>query len=888
MPTGQEFNYARTSRGDYFAEIYAFAVSSPEFLHTKLPSAQIAWLKRVVFHTQEHFDRVAREAAIAGPILNEFLIRGSRLFTLKQLQDLLQELVARPRPLSTPAGSVQTKLTVNQPGDVYEQEADRVAEQVMRMPVSSVPVQRKCACGGTVGSDEECAECAAKRLVLQRRSANQSELSTVAPVVHDVLHSPGRPLDDTTRAFMEPRFGQDFSSVRVHTDEQATESARAMNALAYTVGQDVVFGVGQYAPGIGKGQRLLAHELTHVVQQSGSSTSIVQQKTDRRIARTPDLDLPRLDSELFWGDPLSQTSGVIGHSATCGSPSIEIMAYVYPNNTASPTSTSASGSGGIPSSGPSSTLPQAPDSTGSPSQASPASPIPSPRTVIGQPNRSGWRLRNSGLLVPARRALVVGGVHGDERGPLQLVDRLQAELAASTNPLARDFDTIVIPRMNPGGVRKETRENPCGVELNRNFPGLRGFSSLPAGQSVPAEQPEVTAVRQVIEILNPDRILALHAIDEPPKPSKAGVFADLVEDRVARDLACRMALRMQGVQLPKGGMSGNVNVLGNQLANSVCNVRYPETASVSVTTQQSSLGAWASATTSVGGRGIPVITHEVGGKTPLSASGSGRSVDTIMPGIREFLLDNKHLPSEADGMLRRAVSNAFLTGQGKPGVDSNLLASIKSIVNNRFSDLNVHYSTVWLPQQQSNLRKRLPQHLTKASDFRSFGRQASITAGALGQQALFNTTSTDEEIQRAILNVMQTISVPGFSRHHWGTEIDVVSATRSDWEGNGMFIPLIPFLTNEAPKFGFFHPYSDQRPSSVLPHYQNEPWHLSYWPIANVIQQEWITRITGNVLDNLITETAKAIHGPIDVVRIERILRGIGLANFQSNIAPSP
>ena len=135
---------------------------------------------------------------------------------------------------------------------------------------------------------------------------------------------------------------------------------------------------------------------------------------------------------------------------------------------------------------------------------------------------------------------------------------------------------------------------------------------------------------------------------------------------------------------------------------------------------------------------------------------------------------------------------------------------------------------------------------------------------------------------------MQTISVPGFSRHHWGTEIDVVSATRSDWEGNGMFIPLIPFLTNEAPKFGFFHPYSDQRPSSVLPHYQNEPWHLSYWPIANVIQQEWITRITGNVLDNLITETAKAIHGPIDVVRIERILRGIGLANFQSNIAPSP
>src|SRR5262249_51739086 len=82
-----------------------------------------------------------------------------------------------------------------------------------------------------------------------------------------VLRSPGRPLDASTRAFIEPRFGHDFSQVRVHTDTRAAESARSVNALAYTVGRNVVFGAGQYAPQSYAGRRLIAHELTHVIQQ---------------------------------------------------------------------------------------------------------------------------------------------------------------------------------------------------------------------------------------------------------------------------------------------------------------------------------------------------------------------------------------------------------------------------------------------------------------------------------------------------------------------------------------------------------------------------------------------------------------------------------------------
>jgi len=84
------------------------------------------------------------------------------------------------------------------------------------------------------------------------------------------LRSPGEPLDATTRAFFEPRFGHDFSKVRVHVDSTAAESARAVNALAYTVAPHVVFGAGRHAPSTRSGRELLAHELTHVVQQKNS------------------------------------------------------------------------------------------------------------------------------------------------------------------------------------------------------------------------------------------------------------------------------------------------------------------------------------------------------------------------------------------------------------------------------------------------------------------------------------------------------------------------------------------------------------------------------------------------------------------------------------------
>lgn len=108
---------------------------------------------------------------------------------------------------------------------------------------------------------------------LARAASPGAESAGAGPVpasVHETLRAPGRPLDRAKRAFMEPRFGRDLGHVRVHTDSGSAASARAVSALAYTVGSDVVFGAGQYAPATPAGQRLLAHELTHVLQQAGA------------------------------------------------------------------------------------------------------------------------------------------------------------------------------------------------------------------------------------------------------------------------------------------------------------------------------------------------------------------------------------------------------------------------------------------------------------------------------------------------------------------------------------------------------------------------------------------------------------------------------------------
>jgi hypothetical protein len=112
--------------------------------------------------------------------------------------------------------------------------------------------------------------------LLQRSATNSSPVNEVPAIVHDVLRSPGQPLERNTQEFMESRFGEDFSSVRIHDNSRAAESARQVAASAFAVGSNIVFGESQYAPRSRKGQQLLAHELVHTLQQPATSAQTLE------------------------------------------------------------------------------------------------------------------------------------------------------------------------------------------------------------------------------------------------------------------------------------------------------------------------------------------------------------------------------------------------------------------------------------------------------------------------------------------------------------------------------------------------------------------------------------------------------------------------------------
>jgi hypothetical protein len=182
--------------------------------------------------------------------------------------------------------NIQTKLKVSQPDDVYEQEADRVAEQVNRMSFSD-SVSRM-STSKQEGIDRSCSTCEMEeeedgKIEIGRKPTTTSNLEKsdqVANGINNIRSSSGSPLSQNTREFMESRIGHDFSKVKIYSDETAARSASLINALAYTMGNNIVFGQGQYQPLTFEGRMLLAHELTHVVQQNnyGSANRLYIQR----------------------------------------------------------------------------------------------------------------------------------------------------------------------------------------------------------------------------------------------------------------------------------------------------------------------------------------------------------------------------------------------------------------------------------------------------------------------------------------------------------------------------------------------------------------------------------------------------------------------------------
>ncbi|MDB5145996.1 MAG: hypothetical protein JWQ57_16 [Mucilaginibacter sp.] len=207
---------------------------------------------------------------------------------------------------------IRAKPIVNQPGDQYEREADAMAESVMQIDKNEIPetrlsppdiIHRKCAtCGNDVEENDEsiqripiqrkCDKCEEEEK-LQRKELGSSA-PEVSPAVNQTLQSPGQPLDEDIRSLMEPRFGFDFSKVRIHNNSQAKQSAKEINARAYTYKNNIVFGEGQYQPQTQNGKKLLAHELTHVVQQLGNmSAKSIQRKPGDKTEPKKDTNTTR-------------------------------------------------------------------------------------------------------------------------------------------------------------------------------------------------------------------------------------------------------------------------------------------------------------------------------------------------------------------------------------------------------------------------------------------------------------------------------------------------------------------------------------------------------------------------------------------------------------------
>lgn len=198
--------------------------------------------------------------------------------------------------------SIQAKPAVNTPGDIYEREADRIADQVIATP-------EHIAVGSTLSGIHH----------ISGQPVGQAEAVSVS--IDRALSSPSIPLNSVLRQNMERRFGHDFSKVRVHIGATAEQSARDVNAHAFTMGHDIVFGANKFAPGTQEGRRLFAHELTHVVQQASvdnqNGNQILQREQGRghgtSTSQTPIFQGNNGEAQgtSFYSDPQPSNLGLV-------------------------------------------------------------------------------------------------------------------------------------------------------------------------------------------------------------------------------------------------------------------------------------------------------------------------------------------------------------------------------------------------------------------------------------------------------------------------------------------------------------------------------------------------------------------------------------------------
>ena len=735
-------------------------------------------------------------------------------------------------------------------------------------------LQRQCACGQHTGSGGECEECKKKgQGTLQRAAIQPQAVQDVPPVVHDVLNSPGQPLEPAARAYFERPFGQDFSDVRVHSGPRAAESAREVHARAYTVGPHMTFGEGQYQPNTASGRRLIAHELTHVVQQRSAqavpqgaplAVSSPGDAAEREAERISTALSERGEHQPVVERPVASLARAALDIAAISADAMNPVPKKFKTHTSGEVAKAADYPTAL-------TLPK--DKT-KPVKPLPAADKKAPLSTI--PVEAHF-FPAAG---PAKgRALMIGGFHGDEQPGWQVAEAMIDDLAAGGKTKLA-FHTLIIPRLNSGAITDELAgvkmwHNRCNrqiVDLNRNFPTGNTPKDTDCVNTPGAPiQPEVQAVIDIIAKFKPDRILSTHAISTA---SGAGVFADPNQDPKAIELARGMASTLVNPSdRPHNKLGTGVDDF---------NPVYPLD-TPGVVGAGTSLGAYGP--TAIPGQTTPVITMEAPEFHPLG-SGTGsdaRTVEGFLRPVRAFLEDPADLATAADrdiladiDAFKAADRIAFLTGTLKSKDD--IFNRIRFRIDTAIAKLNaikghdpikvvswlrlfseegvggssqsqIDFDKFFMTGGKSNGWDTLPDKFFKINE------KTKAPDRKLGvDRAMWLATPSKDRLDI----IIRFSSLPGVSRHHWGTEVDLNSTEVADWEPAvgkkpaGKFFALGQWLQANAPSVGLVQAYTSGRASG----YFEEAWHYSYAPISVGLRTRYNKQVNlqTNVLDKVEAE----------------------------------
>ena len=428
-------------------------------------------------------------------------------------------------PHSSPP--IQTKLTVNDPGDKYEQEADSVADKVMG-DGDNLQIQRKCS--SCEDDDKKVQRKPASTGITPLVQTKGGDGAVATPALSNKIadtQGNGSSLDNATGAFMSDRFGVDFGSVKIHADNESAKMNRELNARAFTTGNDIYFNEGEYNPGSGKGKRLLAHELTHVVQQNSTVKN-------NAIQRDGDGDAKAAEAAAALAKKKDLFDRLRAASPTTDEKLKKEVETTFAEGTDDRWLAEK-----IMKNGPEPLWPKD-DIQERQKRAIDNKWAPEPGNIAGTLGSGSHTVQAFYFRgTTDRRALIIGGVHGSEPGGVEVVNDLLDLLRAPNAPMPF-FSIIIVPelfsanvhssrplserRTSGGTTQKLVKGKAKDVDTpdpNRQFPAVGADASFNAvlGCQVDSEnrciEPENIVLMDLINRFQPERVANVHGHSVP-------------------------------------------------------------------------------------------------------------------------------------------------------------------------------------------------------------------------------------------------------------------------------------------------------------------------------------------------------------------------------------